>query len=334
MSLSSHSCAGTALENLLDDAELSNWMFELNRSNRQLEFNKSVNYELLMHYGIPVPTSRPFHSTTELAQGLKQPFPFVVKFDTPCMLGIQTVVVKSSEDFQTVFRTAQRLKSMNGITQQFVIGKEYTVTVLVGANNWIELGSAVDHKQQYEQGQGLNTFGTGSMAPCWYVHPETQQIIDKTVDALRTQHNYRGMLSCQFIVEPNGQLWLLEYNTRFCDPEFQSMSTRLNQQLVTALKQSQTDATIDAITQAELNAVTVCLIHKDLPNTQPHREELALPSNNFKVYQCHGVWAEHTYWGSITNSGTKLHQELAQEIYDWLDTVDVTPYRYRKDIGK
>jgi phosphoribosylamine--glycine ligase len=334
MSLSSHSCAGTALEKCIDDAKLGNWVFELNRHNRQFEFDKSLNYQLLVEHSIPVPSSQTFSNTMELAQALKRPFPFVVKFDTPCMLGIQTVIVRSSRDFHTVFHTAQRIKSIAGITQQFVTGKEYTVTVLVGANNWVELGSAVDHKQQYEQAQGLNTFGTGSFAPCGYVHPDTQHIVDQTVTALRSQHNYRGLLSCQFILEPSGKLWLLEYNTRFCDPEFQSMVSRLDQELATALKQVRSEATIDPIPQHEINAVTICLIHKDWPNTQPHRAELILPPSNFEVYQCHGAWAEHTYWGSITNSGPGSHQELAQEIYDWLEIVDVTPYRYRRDIAK
>jgi phosphoribosylamine-glycine ligase len=334
MSLSSRGCAGAALEKLLGTNSLSQWVNEINTKNRKLEFDKSTNYQLLTQYHVPVPTSQPFCSLAELSQLSKQPMPFVVKFDTPCMLGVQTVVVKTTKDFQAVFNSAQRIKSHSGIVQQFVTGKEYTVTVLVGSQNWIELGSAVDHKQQYEQGQGLNTFGTGSIAPCEYVHPNTNSIIDQTVSMLKIEHDYRGLLSCQFILEPNGKLWLLEYNTRFCDPELQSMITRLDRELIRAVRQAQYNELIDPINLADLNAVTVCLIHQDWPNAQPTRADLILPPSQFDIYQCYGSWAENTYWGSITNSGTRSHCELAQEIYDWLATVDVAPYRYRRDIAK
>lgn len=339
MSLSTRSCAGTALENFLikhtdQGLELSVWLNDLNVQNRPLEGNKSLAYQVLKRADVPIPPSQTFTTLDQLRSLMQRPFPFVVKFDTSVMMGTQTVIVQREDDKLTVWRSAEFVKSCKGIVQDFCAGKEYTATVLVGKHNWISLGTAVDYKKLQEQDQGLNTWGLGSVSPCDYVSPHTNDIIDQVVQVLKQRFNYWGFLSCQFLLEPNGNIWFLEYNTRFCDPEFQSILPSLAPDLVTAIQQLRQHSVIEPVTYRPVNAVTVGLIHQEWPVPQTQRADLALDTNSFDVVTMQGPWDYNTYWGTLTNSGTASHATLAQEIYQFLQTQKLGPYRYRIDIGQ
>ena len=339
MSLSTRSCAGTALENFLtlhtaQGLELSTWLNNLNTQNRYLEGSKSLAYQVLSRAGVSIPPSQTFSTLDQLRSLMQRPFPFVVKFDTSVMMGTQTVIVQCDDDKLTVWRSAEFAQSSKGIVQDFCIGKEYTVTVLVGKHNWISIGTAVDYKQLQEQNQGLNTWGLGSVSPCDYVSPHTNNAVDQVVKVLRKRFKYWGFLSCQFLLEPNGSLWFLEYNTRFCDPEFQSILPSLGPDLITAIQQLKQHSVIDPVTYQSVNAVTVGLIHQEWPVPQTQRANLTLDANPFDVVTMQGPWDYNTYWGTLTNSGSRSHAELVREIYNFLQTQDLGPYRYRTDIGQ
>jgi len=339
MSLSQNNCAGAALENFLtqhsnNGLELSAWLHKLNITNHPLEGKKTLAYHLLSRQGIPIPPSKVFLNSDQLAAQMQRPYPFVVKFDTQNMLGLQTVIVNNKLDCDTVWQNSQLIKSCSGIVQDFCVGKEYTVTLLVGQHNWIDLGSAVDFKKVHDHDQGANTFGLGSLAPCKYVAGSTYDIIDQVVFELRRKCRYQGVLSCQFLLDTAGDLWFLEYNTRFCDPEFQSVLPSLNTNLITSLQQLQHDRPMSLVTNCSINAVTVGLIHQHWPTPQSQRASITLTHSKFDIVKMQGQWDYNTYWGSITHAGRASHQQLSEEIYDWLATVDVAPYRYRRDIAK
>lgn len=339
MTLSQNNCAGVELENFLithsqAGAELSAWLYNLNISNHLLETKKTLAYQLLTKHNIAIPSSMIFTDHDQLRDQMQRPFPFVVKFDTKSMLGLQTVIVTNEQDLAMVWHNSHVVNGCQGLVQEFRPGREYTVTVLVGSHNWINLGSAVDYKKAHEHNVGPNTFGMGSLAPCEYVAPQTFEIVDKVVRALQQRCQYQGVLSCQFLLDEQNHVWFLEYNTRFCDPEFQSMLPRLNSDLITSLQQLKNNMPMTPVSVNHVNAVTVNLVHTAWPTAQPSRVPLNVNHSQFNVARMQGAWDNNTYWGSVTNSGTKSHKELAKDIYDWLGNIDVAPYRYRKDIGQ
>ena len=335
MILPAMSCAYDALEQVLSQHKdytnkLSTQIFKSVQSQRHIEINKSNIYQVFAQAGISIPPSQIFKSVLEL-KTVADCLPCVIKFDAGTTLGIQTIVAQTPADYKQVLHSIQQTHTHQGIVQQFVSGPEHTVTVLVGKHNWIVVGYSQDYKKQFDLNQGPNTFGLGSIT----VAPsQTDDIIDQVVDTLQQTYQYQGLLSCQFIQDLTGKFWLLECNTRLCDPEFQSIAENLDASVFTALTQCYNNEIIDPITIGTNNAVTIGLIHQAWPTHQVERPLLEIANDQFKIYQHQGRWDCNTYWGSITNSGTRSHQDLAQEIYNWLDTVNVTPYRYRKDIGK
>ena len=81
-----------------------------------------------------------------------------------------------------------------------------------------------------------------------------------------------------------------------------------------------------------LNAVTVGLIHSNWPDPQRTRVQLDLTDCPFTYSPNFGVWDFNCYLGTITHSGIDSHANLAIEIYQYLQTKNCLPYRYRVDI--
>lgn len=329
MRLENISAGNHALSQFLTDSMVTDWYLEKLRQNVAREFSKSQNYILLRRY---MPPSVGFYSLAELANLMKAPVPFVVKFDAKTTLGIQTVVVNSSADFKQVYQSFQTLNCNTGIVQQFVQGHEYTVTVLVGKQNWATVGTACDYKKQFDNDLGLNTFGLGSISPAPELHPETQSMIAGVVDTLRSEFDYQGLLSCQFLVDTDNKLWLLEYNGRICDPEFQSMAELVDP--TESLIQCQRGEWIDQPMIQNKQAVTIGLVHQSWPAPQPETADIELANPEFRIWRNHGEWSKNLYWGSVTASGSGSYSAVADSIYQWLSTQQVAPYRYRTDIGK
>lgn len=320
-----------SLHSLVGDQVDLAWFVERIESHNHLESNKSISYDLMVQNQIPIPRSKKFSNDQELSQLRNQTMPFVVKFDTPITLGIQTTIVNTPADLAVVAEASNRFNVHSGIVQEFVQGYEFTVTVLVGQHNWVSIGTAKDYKKQFDNDQGANTFGMGSISPAPSVHSDADQIVDNIVKILRKQEDYLGFLSCQFIANDSG-IWLLEYNTRFCDPEFQSMIELLDLSLIESLKQCQSR---QYITQPNIaqnkNAVTISIVHKDWPKwIAPVK--MSMDSTQFRIWRNHHP--NNVWWGTVTNSGVTSYQDLAKELYQWLDSQSIEPFRYRFDIGQ
>ena len=343
MSLSNKSPSGVAVEKFLiahsaQGLDISRWLDTLISNNRNFENSKVMAYRMLTKAGVPMPASTPFNGIDQLKQLVQRPFPFVVKFDSSYLFGIQTVVVRNETDLAQVYASSELIHSTRGIVQDFCQGKEYTVVALVGSQNWISLGTAVDYKRVSEHAQSLNSFGMGSMSPCTYTAPDTMAVVDLVAQTIRTNFKFRGVLCCQFLLDTASNLWFLEYNMRFCDSESQSILPSLGPEAARALVQLYHDEPMQPVPNHNVNAVTVCLVNQHWPEPQQNRAELVLDANPFDVALCHSVfdlnYDLNTYWGSITNSGPGTHAQLAQEVYDFLQTQNLGPYRYRIDIGQ
>jgi len=329
MNLANLTSGATALNYLASGTDLFDWYLKTYDINKPYESSKSQDYD---RFGEHMSLSEKFKSLTELSALITQPFPFVIKFDIATISGLKTIVVNSKSDVAQIFNVVKEFNCSQGIVQQFVRGKEYTVTVLVGKHNWVTVGTACDYKKQFENNIGLNTSGLGSISPCPWVHSNTTHIINQIVTKLRHTVDYTGFLSCQFLVDTNNKLWLIENNYRICDPEFQSMIELSNP--ITAMTQCRDGQIIDQLVMASnTRAVTISFIHQHWPDRlQLSDADIALNHPRFKIWK--NSFFSKYFWGSITNSGHKTYSELADEMYQWLATQHVAPYRYRTDIGK
>jgi len=328
INLTSVGAEQAALQSITHGTDLFEWYLKTYKTNHRYEPSKSQDYD---RFSAHIPPSKKFKSLTELSTLTTQPFPFVIKFDVDTLSGLKTIVINNKSDLAQIFVVVNTFNCSQGIVQQFVHGKEYTVTILVGKHNWVTVGTACDYKKQFENNIGLNTSGLGSISPCPWVHDNTTHMINQIVNKMRSTVDYTGFLSCQFLVDHNNKLWLVENNYRICDPEFQSMMEISNP--ITAMTQCRDEQVIDQpIMAANTRAVTISFIHQNWPTQQFEATDIGLIHSGFKIWKSN--YPPGVFWGSITNSGDNTYSELADEMYQWLATQHVAPYRYRTDIGK
>ena len=108
----------------------------------------------------------------------------------------------------------------------------------------LPLVAAQDHKAVFDGDKGPNTGGMGAYSPAPVVTPELtaqvmERIIRPTVRAMAAEGTpFRGVLFAGLMIaetEGGAEARLLEYNTRFGDPECQVLMKRLKSDLLPLL---------------------------------------------------------------------------------------------------
>ena len=126
------------------------------------------------------------------------------------------------------------------VIEEFLVGEEASFFALCDGETAIPLASAQDHKRAFDHDQGPNTGGMGAYSPAPVMTAEiTKRTMDEivlpTVAAMRQMGApFKGVLFAGLMITADGPK-LIEYNTRFGDPECQVMMMRLMSDLVPAL---------------------------------------------------------------------------------------------------
>ncbi|MBY8990738.1 MAG: phosphoribosylamine--glycine ligase [Candidatus Lokiarchaeota archaeon] len=120
-------------------------------------------------------------------------------------------------------------------------GEEFTLQAFVDGKNVIGSPVVQDHKRAYEDDKGPNTGGMGSYSMEDHLMPfftqaDVDQALDdmkKTVAAVKAETGveYKGFLYGQFMKTASG-IKLIEFNSRFGDPEAMNVLPLLNENFV------------------------------------------------------------------------------------------------------
>jgi phosphoribosylamine--glycine ligase len=126
------------------------------------------------------------------------------------------------------------------VIEDFLVGEEISFFALCDGKRAIAFGSAQDHKRAFDGDQGPNTGGMGAYSPIPFMNPGLEalimrDIIEPTVAAMAARGTpLRGMLFAGVML-CDGLPYLIEYNTRFGDPECEVLLPRLGCDLVPLL---------------------------------------------------------------------------------------------------
>ena len=126
------------------------------------------------------------------------------------------------------------------VIEEFLEGEEVSFFALVDGKHALALASAQDHKRVGDGDTGPNTGGMGAYSPAPALTPALQQevmerIILPTVNGMIAEGApFKGVLFAGLMLTKDGPK-LLEYNTRFGDPECQTLMLRLKSDLLPAL---------------------------------------------------------------------------------------------------
>ncbi|MFC3674200.1 phosphoribosylamine--glycine ligase [Ferrovibrio xuzhouensis] len=126
------------------------------------------------------------------------------------------------------------------VIEEFLDGEEVSFFALVDGETALPLASAQDHKRVGDGDTGPNTGGMGAYSPAPVLTPDLAQfvmehIVQPTVAAMKAEGcPFKGVLFAGLMLTADGPK-LLEYNTRFGDPECQTLMLRLKSDLLPAL---------------------------------------------------------------------------------------------------
>ena len=142
-----------------------------------------------------------------------------------------------------ILEYCQELTNNNNrfLLEEKCIGEEFTLQTFVDGKTVLGSPLVQDHKRAYEDDKGPNTGGMGSYSMEDHLMPFiTQKDVNialedmkKTVAAVKTETGteYKGFLYGQFMKTAKG-LKLIEYNSRFGDPEAMNVLPLLQGNLV------------------------------------------------------------------------------------------------------
>ena len=155
--------------------------------------------------------------------------PYVLKADGLCA-GKGVSICKTLGDLQNAAHDFFEKKifgaaGARAVLEQFMPGFEISYTVLTDGEKYFSLPIAQDHKRLKDDDQGPNTGGMGTVAPVviqkdWEDQIRTR-IVEPTLKHMKTRNFlYRGIVFIGIMMTDAGPQ-VIEYNTRFGDPETQ-----------------------------------------------------------------------------------------------------------------
>ncbi|WP_438346541.1 phosphoribosylamine--glycine ligase [Methylorubrum populi] len=207
----------------------------------QLEGSKGFTKDLCAERGIPTAA---FARFTELAPALAylsaRGAPIVVKADG-LAAGKGVTVAETLPEAEAAVRAI--LDGSEGgalVIEECLFGEEASFFALCDGTRAVPIGTAQDHKRVHDGDRGPNTGGMGAYSPASIVTPAIAEavmtrIIAPTLEGMAAKGTpFSGILYAGLMLTSEGPK-LIEYNTRFGDPEAQVLMPRLTGDLVPAL---------------------------------------------------------------------------------------------------
>jgi phosphoribosylamine---glycine ligase len=215
--------------------------FGPSRAAAALEGSKAFAKELMHEAGVPTAAHRLLRSREEAVSALADAsYPTVLKADG--LAAGKGVILCSDEDEARaaidVFFTEQRFGAgMAVVLEEFLEGEELSLLALCDGENVVPLAPAQDYKRIFDGDEGPNTGGMGSYSPVpGFGQAEVEEIVDavhRPVVAAMAERGtpFHGVLYAGLMIGADGPK-VLEFNTRFGDPETQAILPRLRSDLI------------------------------------------------------------------------------------------------------
>ena len=212
----------------------------------KIEASKAFSKQLMEKYNIPTAKCAIF---SEMEKALEYvatcPIPTVVKADG-LALGKGVIIAMTREE------AVEAVKGMMGnkmfgesgstvVIEEFLEGPEITVLSFTDGTTVVPMVSSMDHKRAHDNDEGLNTGGMGAIAPNpYYTKDVADECMEKiflpTIRAMKVEgREFRGCLYFGLMLTKDGPK-VIEYNSRFGDPETQIVLPLLESDLYTVMR--------------------------------------------------------------------------------------------------
>ncbi|MEI8011946.1 MAG: phosphoribosylamine--glycine ligase [Candidatus Omnitrophota bacterium] len=191
-----------------------------------------------------IPTARYavfFDEKSALAYLATQSYPLVVKA-SGLAAGKGVIICRNQIQAEGAVQKIMSGKIFGGagnsiLIEECLTGEEVSVLAVADGKDFVLLESSQDHKRIFDNDEGPNTGGMGAYSPAPVMTPElTRQIADTVIrpviEGMADEGaEFKGILYAGIMMTPDGPK-VLEFNTRFGDPEAQALLPRLKSDIV------------------------------------------------------------------------------------------------------
>ncbi|MER9745970.1 phosphoribosylamine--glycine ligase [Mesorhizobium sp. M0140] len=269
---------GPLVAGIADDLRAENIrVFGPSKAAAQLEGSKGFTKDLCARYDIPTAAYGRFSDLASAkAYVEKTGAPIVIKADGLAAGKGVTVAMTPSEAqaaLDACFDGSFGAAGAEVVVEEFMTGEEASFFCLCDGNTALPFGTAQDHKRVGDGDTGPNTGGMGAYSPAPVMTPELvertmREIIEPTMRGMaELGAPFSGVLFAGLMITDKGPR-LIEYNTRFGDPECQVLMMRLKDDLLVLLNAA-TDGQLahTSVRWRDEAALTVVMAARGYPGT-------------------------------------------------------------------
>ncbi len=330
-------------------------VFGPTRAAAELESSKGFAKRFMQRHGIPTAHYAVCASPAEAREALELfSGPVVVKADgLHAGKGVIVCAGRSEAERATAgLFTGELLGAPAGsvIVEEFLEGEELSLLLMSDGRHVAPLLPARDHKRIGEGDTGPNTGGMGAYTADGLLAPEMREwivrhIAQPTVDGMAAEGTpFVGVLFLGLMMTARGPV-VLEYNTRFGDPETQAILVRLESDLYEAMEAC-VEGRLSGTKFRWLPGASACVVAASAGYPGAYRRgdrlsglaELKLMAG-VEVFHAGTELRENEYWtagGRVLNvcaTGSDLRAAL-ERAYSGMARVRFEGMQARRDIGR
>lgn len=321
-----------------------------------IESSKVFSKNLMKKYHIPTAEYEVFSEPEKAVEYIEQRghFPVVIKADG-LALGKGVIIAKTMTEAKAAVKEIMEDKKFgdsgnNVVVEEFLTGPEVSVLAFTDGIALKPMVSSKDHKRAYDNDEGLNTGGMGTISPNPYYTDEIAEICRKTifeptVAAMNSENRtFKGCLYFGLMITPDGPK-VIEYNARFGDPETQVVLPRMKTDLVDIIE-AVIDERLSHIDIKWSDEATACVVMASGGYPLAYKKGLEITGldengqvEGAEVFHA-GTKLEHGKF--LTNGGRvlgvtgkgKTLDEALDKAYSAVRKISFENVHYRTDIGK
>ena len=321
-----------------------------------IEASKAFSKKLMQKYNIPTAEAATFDNYGDALEYVRRKSaPIVLKADG-LALGKGVLICEDIKQAEEGLKEIMRDKSFGNAGNVIVIeecmrglkynpGEEVSVLAFTDGKTIVPMITSCDHKRAGDNDKGLNTGGMGTFSPCpfWTADLEKEvleKIMIPTMNAMNAEgRTFKGCLYFGLMRTDKG-MKVVEYNSRFGDPETQVVLPMLKTDLLDIFEAVTDERLSDIKIEWESGAcVCVVLASGGYPLAYAKGKEIKIGDVGDVTLIHAGTAVKDDKL--VTNGGRVLDvvakgkniDEARAKAYKAVDSIDWDNIQFRKDIG-
>lgn len=327
-------------------------IFGPNKACAQLEGSKAFAKDFMIRHNIPTAKYKEYTDAQDAINDIGiYGFPMVIKADG-LAAGKGVIIAQNEGEAHEALSMIMRDKKFGDagskvVIEEFLEGIEASMLCFVDGDTIVPMVSAQDYKKAFDGDEGPNTGGMGTYSPSVIYTEEIREkshneILKPFTQGLKSDGlNFKGIIFIGLMIK-DGELKVLEFNTRFGDPETQVVLSRLETDIVEIFESIIEGRLKDQeVKWSDKKAVCVVLASNGYPEKYEKGKVITGLDNIEEAVVFH-AGTKSLDGKVVTNGGRVLGvvgvadtMEMARNIaYTGSSKIEFEGKQYRKDIGE